>query len=307
MTHPPRGGRPKAPALYDNLTGTGGFLPRPEGCGFKGTKWPITAPDLVTHNGWFQVKHGKAEELGKWSACIVRGDALDNEPTLYGARIASASTNLWFPAEKLREMTQCLPWLRGGLAEPEAVPGAFPVEAEAMAVNGLSDEEARAVLIEAVTSQKAVRSPAEALEDKLRTQAVEMLGGAESLGWGVNNEYSLVKLIVMGFPSTTIKALRTAGIPAGVMTHVVAPHRTLQRRKANNERLSRSESDAVWRLSHCLALASYVLDSHKAALSWLARPKAAIGEHTPFELLETSVGTRYVEQLLLGLELGVTA
>jgi putative toxin-antitoxin system antitoxin component (TIGR02293 family) len=144
-------------------------------------------------------------------------------------------------------------------------------------------------------------------EDEVTAIAIETLGGEAGLGRAILNEHSLVEALMTGFPVQTLSSLRKHGIPQAALEQIVAPRRTLMRRKAEGQRLTRSESDAVWRLAHVFAMASKVLNGPKTGLAWLARPKPGFANLTPFDLLETSTGTKAVARLLLHLEWGETA
>lgn len=145
------------------------------------------------------------------------------------------------------------------------------------------------------------------LDAALWSDAIALLGGEAVLGRPIPNEETLVEALAAGLPVDVIGALRQAGYAPAVVEQVVAPRRTLRRRKAEQQRLSRGESDAVWRLAHVLALATRVFSGRKAALAWLTRPKPGLGSRTPIDLVETSVGTAYVERILRGLDWGDVA
>ncbi len=149
--------------------------------------------------------------------------------------------------------------------------------------------------------------PLQNLDAAVRKDAFELLGGDSALGRTIMSEEDLVEAIVTGFPADVLVRLRDAGYPYTVLDQVVAPRRTLMRRKSTQQRLTRSESDAAWRLAHVLSMATRVFDGRKAALAWLSRTKGAFRGRTPIELLETSVGTSHVERILRTLDWGDVA
>lgn len=149
--------------------------------------------------------------------------------------------------------------------------------------------------------------PLQDLDAAVRKDAFELLGGDSALGRTIMSEEDLVEAIVTGFPADVLVRLRDAGYPYTVLDQVVAPRRTLMRRKSAQQRLTRSESDAAWRLAHVLSMATRVFDGRKAALAWLSRTKGAFRGRTPIELLETSVGTSHVERILRTLDWGDVA
>lgn len=142
------------------------------------------------------------------------------------------------------------------------------------------------------------------IERQARQVAFEILGSAAGLGRTIDTDEDLVEAINSGFPPDAITFLREAGWPPRVLESVIAPKRTLMRRKSDGQRLSPSESDAAWRLAYILGLASTVLNGRKAAMAWLSRPKSALHRHLPHELLRSSVGTNLIASLLRRLDEG---
>lgn len=145
------------------------------------------------------------------------------------------------------------------------------------------------------------------LEQLIFDRTLELVGGSATLGSTVRSELDLLRAIVNGFPVEVVDKLKAAGFPPHVIERTVAPRRTLARRKAEKQKLTQSEADAVWRLAHVFSLASHVLSGEDAALAWLRRPKKSLGERSPMDLLQTSVGAKAVEKLLWQLEWGQVA
>lgn len=144
----------------------------------------------------------------------------------------------------------------------------------------------------------------QAFDKTVFTGAVIILGGPAIIGSAMQSDGDVLGAINRGFPSSVLRELRRAGIPDKVLAKAIAPPRTLMRRKTMNQRLSRRESDAAWRLASGMAMASHVLDGPRAALSWLGRPKAIFGDLSGFDLLETSLGEARVKKVLCALHWG---
>ena len=169
-------------------------------------------------------------------------------------------------------------------------------------------EQTRLTLLDAATkATPTVNDPLQAFEDRTRSETVTLLGGESVLGRTITNDQELLEALIHGFPADVLRALRESGIPHNVFEQIVAPRRTLMRRKAEGQRLTRSESDAVWRLANAYALAARVLNGRKAAIDWLTRAKPAFANQTPIDLLETSVGSAHVNRMLQRLEWGDVA
>jgi putative toxin-antitoxin system antitoxin component (TIGR02293 family) len=80
--------------------------------------------------------------------------------------------------------------------------------------------------------------------------------------------------------------------------------RTLARRKKSN-RLDGQESERIVRLADIAAHAVSVLGSLDKTTQWLTTGNRALGGETPISLLDTDVGTRAVDEVLLRIEHGV--
>lgn len=116
------------------------------------------------------------------------------------------------------------------------------------------------------------------------------------------------RAIEQGLPVKMLRVLMR-GYDLGVadLARIIAPRRTLERRLANNERLSAEESDRLARLMNLLELAETVFDARADAVRWLAAPRRAFDERAGFDLLRTEAGGRVVEDQLLRLQQGYFA
>jgi putative toxin-antitoxin system antitoxin component (TIGR02293 family) len=82
------------------------------------------------------------------------------------------------------------------------------------------------------------------------------------------------------------------------------PARTLARRR-HAGRLTVEESDRLVRVGRVAALAEQVLGDRDRALRWLRQPNRALGRSVPLRHVDTDLGAREVETVLLRLEHGV--
>jgi putative toxin-antitoxin system antitoxin component (TIGR02293 family) len=172
------------------------------------------------------------------------------------------------------------------------------------------DERARLrLLYEAAKEAKETTGTLEGLSSPFDTKvfltAIDILGGSKALG-RIRSEYDLLESIQRGFPIGVVDNLRSAGFSQQILEEVIAPKRTLARRKTEGQRLTVVESDASWRLAHVLALGEKVLSGRDQALGWLSRAKASLAGYRPFEVLSTALGAARVEGLLQQLEWGNT-
>ncbi len=106
--------------------------------------------------------------------------------------------------------------------------------------------------------------------------------------------YSALEAVASGFEIGTADLVKVLHVPP----------RTLARRK-REKRLHADESDRLFRLGRTAALAEEVLGSREKATRWLHQPNRALGSETPLRQLDTELGARQVEDLLIRIAHGV--
>jgi putative toxin-antitoxin system antitoxin component (TIGR02293 family) len=126
----------------------------------------------------------------------------------------------------------------------------------------------------------------------LKRKSVTLEGLQAQLRTGL--PYSALEAVASGFE------IGTADLVA--VLHV--PPRTLARRK-REKRLRADESDRLFRLGRIATLAEDVLGSRVKATRWLHQPNRALGSATPLHQLDTELGARQVEDVLLRIAHGV--
>jgi putative toxin-antitoxin system antitoxin component (TIGR02293 family) len=82
------------------------------------------------------------------------------------------------------------------------------------------------------------------------------------------------------------------------------PPRTVARRKEARH-LNPQESDRLYRVARAVSQAVEVLGSIDKARVWLKMPNRALGCEIPLDLLDTEIGARQVEEVLLRLNYGI--
>lgn len=88
---------------------------------------------------------------------------------------------------------------------------------------------------------------------------------------------------------------------------IVAPRRTLARRRENNQSLTLSESDRVLRLERISEMADRVFANHEKAQRWLRKESIALDGARPIDLLQSETGAHIVEQELHRIDYGMFA
>lgn len=178
------------------------------------------------------------------------------------------------------------------------------IDPNSNAISGEANTSARLKLLDQAMSGAVSEDAVEQFERSVLKAATELLGGQSTIGLTVLSSEEVLSAIMQGFPSDVLNSLNQAGWSHDEMERVIAPRRTLMRRKAERARLKRDESDGAWRLAYTLALASEVLRDRDVAFDWLKRPKQGMFGLAPLDLLTTSVGTEHVQGLLRKLEWG---
>ncbi len=108
-------------------------------------------------------------------------------------------------------------------------------------------------------------------------------------------------------PYDRIEGLKSRGFSADELYSIVAPRRTLARRKENNQELSVAESDRVLRLERIADHADRVFGSHEKAQRWLRSEIIALNGARPIDLLASETGANVVFEELIRIDYGMFA
>ena len=134
----------------------------------------------------------------------------------------------------------------------------------------------------------------------------KVLGGEKTLGKRVTSQQDLISAVRRGLRTSAVDAvIEELDAPrAEILPTLRIPRRTMERRKVAG-RLRPEESERVYRLAKVLAFAESVLGTKEKARHWLNSPNRALGNASPFSLLETEAGADEVTHLLGRIEFGV--
>ncbi len=149
---------------------------------------------------------------------------------------------------------------------------------------------------------------AEAVLASDAAEVAAILGGAKALRRRIRDADAMQQALRQGLPYAAFDAVRAAlDVPAKTLAAILGvASRTLARRRAES-RLSPLESDRLYRVAHVASTAAGALGSIEAARAWLTRPNTALGGEAPIALLDTEIGERRVEDVLLRLRHGIYA
>ncbi|MFI4914390.1 MAG: antitoxin Xre-like helix-turn-helix domain-containing protein [Steroidobacterales bacterium] len=137
----------------------------------------------------------------------------------------------------------------------------------------------------------------------LHLRVGELLG----LKVAVTSEVDLIDCLEKGLPIGSVQALRTrVGLTDEEVYALIAPRRTLNRREAEHQVLSRDEADRAIRVARIAARAQHVFSAKPTyALEWLRTAQRTLGDRTPIQVLGSDAGARAAEELLVGIEHGL--
>lgn len=135
----------------------------------------------------------------------------------------------------------------------------------------------------------------------------ERVGVLLGLKSAVHSEVDLIDRLETGLAVGTVQTLRVrVGLTDEETFQLIAPRRTLSRREALGQPLSRDEADKAVRIARVIARAQQVFGGRpEYAADWLRSPKSALGERSPMQALVTESGAIAVEELLVGIEHGM--
>ena len=146
---------------------------------------------------------------------------------------------------------------------------------------------------------------AEVPDESLYARVGVLLG----LRSAVHSEVDLMERLEKGLPVASVQSLRRrVGLTDAETFELIAPRRTLSRREASGQLLSREEADKTVRVARITARAQQVFGGKPDyAADWLRTAKSALGDRTPMQALLTESGALAVEELLIGIEHGMFA
>jgi len=123
---------------------------------------------------------------------------------------------------------------------------------------------------------------------------------------GVKTQLDLLPLIRRGLPYTSLERLsrHMELTPLAMGSELGIAKRTVTRR-ANEKRLSSSESERLVRLTRVLAEAKRVFGSEEKARRWIRKPSRALAGAVPLGLLDTDIGANAVFEEMGRIEHGV--
>lgn len=137
--------------------------------------------------------------------------------------------------------------------------------------------------------------------------ALDIVGGAETIGFPIRNSSDLIRAVRSGFSVKTVfYILETGRLTASELDHAVIARKTLDNRRKIGT-LTADQSDKLMRTARVIAAAEDTFGSKEKAAAWLRRPTTALGGEVPISLLDTNEGAAQVEALLVRIDHGIAA
>jgi putative toxin-antitoxin system antitoxin component (TIGR02293 family) len=120
-------------------------------------------------------------------------------------------------------------------------------------------------------------------------------------------DWDLLRIVEGRLSISIIKQLVALGLKRYEIDGAIMPSRTSQRKRIRREKLTVDESDRVLRMIRTIAIAETIYGSRSRALAWMRIPQAGLEARTPLSLLNTGIGSRVVEELLVQIDEGIYA
>ncbi len=139
-------------------------------------------------------------------------------------------------------------------------------------------------------------------------KVVDVLGGRKSLNRPVKDINDFINLIKDGISlkgALSVKERLHLTNRELADTLGISESKWSRRIRRPSGRLSLVESDRLYRIARIFALAKDVFENEERAIEWFRRPQFGLGDRIPLDLINTEVGAREVESLLLRIEYDV--
>jgi putative toxin-antitoxin system antitoxin component (TIGR02293 family) len=136
----------------------------------------------------------------------------------------------------------------------------------------------------------------------------DALGGEAVIGRRLTNQFEFMAAVREGLAVGVVDRLVDDRYltSAEVDLHVI-PRKTLSHRRNSTGRLTREQSDRVVRAAAVVTTAEETFGSRERAGAWLRRPSRALAGSAPIDLIDTDIGAREVEDLLVRIDHGIAA
>ena len=149
--------------------------------------------------------------------------------------------------------------------------------------------------------------PSVAEEAAIQYESLQViLGGQKSIKKTITGDFDLINLSRAGIKKSTLNSLAAhLGISMETMSGLLhTSHRNIQR-KDEEELLDSLKSEKVLELAAFTQRGIEVIGSKAGFIEWLHSPLSSLGNKTPVDYIDTSIGIQMVLKILGRLEQGV--
>lgn len=115
----------------------------------------------------------------------------------------------------------------------------------------------------------------------------------------VASDHDIHERIELGFPASVMERLVDLGAIDLITRNRIVPFRTFKRRLADDQRLTRNESNRLFQVVHVTAMAEALFGDSAKAKRRLTKPKRFLSGKSPRDLVFTTPGAHQVEQMLV--------
>jgi putative toxin-antitoxin system antitoxin component (TIGR02293 family) len=133
-----------------------------------------------------------------------------------------------------------------------------------------------------------------------------LLGGPSVLKTRLRGDADLERAVRQGLPAAAVRELAShTNVSLSLLQDVTKLDKsTFRRRERSKARLKADESDRLVRVARIAALATEAMGAEDG-IAWLREPNRALGDRIPLEMLNTEIGARQVEAVLMRIQHGV--
>lgn len=138
------------------------------------------------------------------------------------------------------------------------------------------------------------------------TDLITVLGGAQTIKNKVHNKMDLIQLTRSGLPKKSLDTLSTKlGISMEKLSQLLnISIRTLQR-KNPTDKLSVHVSEHMLSIAEVIMRGTEVLGSERSFETWLHSTLTSLDDRKPIDIMDTSIGTQLILNILGRIEHGV--
>lgn len=144
------------------------------------------------------------------------------------------------------------------------------------------------------------------MDMQITTKALKILGGEKVLRQSVRDQMEMIDLINRGIPKKALMNLvKYLGMPIHQVVELLPLSKRTIERYTPTQRFNSVVSEYILQLAELAAHGDYIFDTKEQFRQWLELPNQALGNKSPFSIMNTMLGTDMVIDILGRIEYGV--